>query len=61
MEIDKSQPSELFKKILLGMTRATKKLVEESATSGRSLVVSIDGKVQKVPANELLSKFPHKG
>jgi hypothetical protein len=56
METNKSQPSELFSKILLGMKKASRKLVEESAAHGRSLVVCIDGEVKKVPARDLLSK-----
>ena len=55
METNKSQPSELFSKILLGMKKASRKLVEESAAHGRSLVVCIDGEVKKVPAKDLLS------
>jgi hypothetical protein len=60
METNKSQPSELFSKILLGMAKASRKLVEESAANGRSLIVSIDGEVKKVPAKDLLSKVSQK-
>ena len=56
METNKSQPSELFNMILLGMKKASRKLVEESAAQGRSLVVCIDGEVKKVPAKDLLPK-----
>ena len=57
METNKSQPTELFSKILLGMAKASRKLVEESAASGRSLVVYMDGEIKKVPAKDLLSEF----
>ena len=36
--------------------RASRKLVEESAAQGRSLVVCIDGEVKKISAKDLLSK-----
>jgi hypothetical protein len=57
MEPNKSQPSELFNKILMGMKKSSRKLVEESAAQGRSLVVCIDGQVKKVPAKDLLSRI----
>jgi len=53
---NKNQPTEFFKKILQGMKKASRKLVEESAAQGRSLVISIDGEVKDVPAKELLSQ-----
>ena len=56
METNKSELTGLFKKILQGMNEATRKLVEESAASGRSLVISVDGEVKRVPAKELLHK-----
>ena len=56
METNKSELTGLFKKILQGMNEATRKLVEESAASGRSLVISVDGEVKIVPAKELLHK-----
>jgi hypothetical protein len=56
METNKTQPSELFSKILLGMKKASRKLVEESAAQGHSLIVCIDGEVKKVPAKDLLSR-----
>jgi hypothetical protein len=46
--------SGLFKKILKGMNDATRKLVEESAAAGESLVISVNGEVKKVPAKDLL-------
>jgi hypothetical protein len=60
METNKSQPSELFSKILLGMRKASRKLVEESAANGRSLVVCIDGEIKKVPAKDLLATVSEK-
>ena len=60
MEPNKSQPTELFNKILLGMKKASRKLVEESAAQGRSLVISIEGEVRHVPAKDLLSQVSEK-
>ena len=56
MDSNKPQPTELFNKILAGMKKASRKLVEESAAQGRSLVISINGEVKDVPAKELLSE-----
>jgi hypothetical protein len=36
------------------MNDATRKLVEETAATGGSLVISINGEVKKVPAKDLL-------
>lgn len=60
MESNKPQPSELFSKILEGMRRASRKLVEESAARGRSLVISVNGEVKRVPAKDLLSQVSEK-
>ena len=60
MESNKPQPSELFSKILAGMKKASRKLVEENAAQGRSLVISINGEVKNVPAKELLSQVSEK-
>jgi hypothetical protein len=60
MKTDKSQPTELFNKILLGMKKASRKLVEESARQGRSLVISVDGEVKNVPAKDLLPQVSEK-
>jgi len=60
MEPNNPQPSELFSKILEGMAKASRKLVEESAAQGRSLVISIDGEVKTVPAKDLLSQVAEK-
>jgi hypothetical protein len=53
---NKKQPTEFFKNILQGMKKASRKLVEESAAQGRSLVISVDGEVKDVPAQELLAQ-----
>ena len=60
METNKSHLDELSDKILKGMTEASRKLVEKSAASGRSLVISEDGEVKRVPARDLLSKVSEK-
>jgi hypothetical protein len=56
MEANKSEFDELSDKILQGMAEASRKLVEESALAGRSLVISENGEVKKVPAKDLLPK-----
>ncbi len=61
METDKSELDELSDKILKGMAEASRKLVEESAANGRSLVISEDGEVKKVPAKDLLPRVARKG
>jgi hypothetical protein len=43
------------------MAEASRKLVEQSAASGRSLVISEDGEVKKVPAKDLLPRVSGKG
>jgi hypothetical protein len=60
MDSNKPQPSELFSKILQGMRKASRKLVEESAARGRSLVISVNGEVKRVPAKELLAQVSEK-
>ena len=54
METDKTHPTELFNKILEGMRKASRKLVQESAALDRSLVISENGEVKSVPAKNLL-------
>jgi hypothetical protein len=61
MKTDKTELDKLSDKILKGMTEASRKLVEESAASGRSLVISEDGIVKKVPAKDLLPRVSGKG
>lgn len=47
METNKSELDELSDKIRQGMAEASRKLVEQSAASGRSLVISENGEVKK--------------
>jgi hypothetical protein len=61
MENNKSELDKLSDKILQGMTEASRKLVEESAANGRSLVISEDGEVKRVPAKDLLPQVSGKG
>ena len=46
--------NELSEKVILGLQKALRKLVETSAAEGRSLVIKVDGEIRKVPAKELL-------
>jgi len=55
--MNKPELSDLSKKIIQGITEATRKLVEERAAANRSLVVFVDGETKQVPAKELLSKL----
>jgi hypothetical protein len=48
----------LAEQIRLGVQKALRKLAEESAAKGESLVVKVDGKIQEVPAKELLMNLP---
>jgi len=57
METNRSEFSEFSNRILQGMREASRKLVEESAANGRSLIISIDGEIKKVPAKDLISRF----
>ena len=61
MEANKSELDELSDKIMQGMAEASRKLVEKSATNGRSLVISEDGEVKRVPAKDLLPRVSGKG
>ena len=60
MNISKSELDELSDKILKGMAEASRKLVEQSAANGRSLVISEDGEVKRVPAKDLLDRVSGK-
>jgi len=60
MELNKPQPTELFSKILEGIKKASRKLVEESAAQGLSLVISVNGEAKDVPAEQLLSQVSEK-
>ncbi|MGJ1483176.1 hypothetical protein [Sphingobacterium multivorum] len=48
----------LAERIRLGVQKALRKLAEESAAKSESLVVKVDGKIQEVPAKELLMNLP---
>ena len=48
----------LAERIRLGVQKALRKLAEESAAKGEILVVKVDGKIQEVPAKELLMNLP---
>ena len=61
MEANKPELTGLFKKIVKGMNDATRKLVEESAAAGESLVISVNGEVKNVPAKDLLPQVSGKG
>ena len=61
MEANKSELDELSDKIMQGMTEASRKLVEKSAANGRSLVISENGEVKRIPAKDLLSRVSGKG
>ncbi len=61
MEANKSELDELSDKIMQGMAKASRKLVEKSAANGRSLVISENGEVKKVPAKDLLPRVSGKG
>ena len=60
MKANKSELDELSDKIMQGMTEASRKLVERSAANGRSLVISENGEVKKVPAKDLLPRVSGK-
>lgn len=45
-------------RVRLGVQKALRKLAEESALKGESLVVKIDGEVKEVPAKDLLANMP---
>jgi|HubBroStandDraft_1064217.scaffolds.fasta_scaffold2136411_1 hypothetical protein len=61
METSKPDLTGLFKKILKGMNDATRKLVEDSAAAGESLVISVNGEVKNVPAKDLLPQVRGNG
>jgi hypothetical protein len=50
--------NQLSEKVILGLTKALRKLVETSAAENRSLVVKINGEIKKIPAKELLLTLP---
>ena len=56
----KVEVSDFSAKVMLGLQKAMRKLVEKSAAQNRSLVVKIDGEIKKVPAKDLLHTLPLK-
>lgn len=53
--------NELEAKVLEGMKRANRKLVEAAAANNESLIIGeIDGSFKAVPAKELLKTLPDK-
>lgn len=48
----------LADKIMVGVKKAVRKVVEEAAADDRSLVVAVDGEVKRVPGKELLKTLP---
>jgi hypothetical protein len=58
MENKKTDINELSEKVLLGMKKALRKLVETSAANNEDLVIGDkDGKIMNVPAKDLLSSL----
>jgi len=58
MENKKTDINELSEKVLLGIKKALKKLVETSAANNEDLVIGDkDGKIKTIPAKDLLSTF----
>lgn len=57
---DKStELSELSEKVLQGLRKAIRKLVERSAANGAELVIGDkDGNIKSVPAKEILKTLP---
>jgi len=50
---------EFADKVIVGMNRAIRKLVENSAANNQSLVIGDkDGNIKSVPAKELLKTLP---
>ncbi len=45
-------------RVLYGVQVALRRLAEETAIKGGSLVVKIDGEIKEVPARELLKTLP---
>ncbi|SFD19309.1 hypothetical protein SAMN05518672_101974 [Chitinophaga sp. CF118] len=58
MEDKKIYTDELFERILVGIKKARKKLVETSAANNEELVIKgKDGKPHRVPAKDLLHRL----
>ncbi len=60
MTTDKDNISKLAfgERVRFGVQKALRKLAEDSALKGESLVVKIDGEVKEVPAKDLLANSP---
>lgn len=59
MENRSTNITELSERILQGIRKALRKLVEDSAANGESLVIGDkEGKIKTIPAKELLDSFP---
>jgi predicted ABC-type ATPase len=56
MGTDAIQPSEFAQKIIKGMRKAIRKLVEERAAKGGTLVIGENGVPKEVPAKDLLAQ-----
>jgi len=48
----------LSDRVLLGLRKAMRKLADETAATGGTLVVKKDGVLKEVPAKELLGTLP---
>lgn len=58
MQNKQTNIDELSAKVVLGLQKALRKLVETSAAENRSLVIKVNGEIKKVPAKELLKTLP---
>ena len=58
MQNKQTNIDELSAKVILGLQKALRKLVETSAAENRSLVIKVNGEIKKVPAKELLKTLP---
>lgn len=59
MDNAKDNFDELAEKIVAGVQRAVRKMVEASAVKGESVVIGdADGSIKYIPAKELLKSYP---
>lgn len=59
MENKNANFAELSERLLQGIRKALRKLVETSAANGESLVIGDqDGKIKTIPAKDLLETLP---
>ncbi|GGC50220.1 hypothetical protein GCM10011386_48050 [Parapedobacter defluvii] len=61
MPINTPSSTSFSDKVLYGLRKALRKLVEESAANGESLVIKRDGEIKEVPAKDLLKTLPKEG